>query len=583
MSEENIEYYIPKHEFVFYGAHGEQESFKQFSLRIIIFLFLLAISFIGLYVIFFFIPDSWGIYWGDIFITLRFLLSIVISSAIIGNVFRMHFSQKQTIEELRYNSNRILQFFMYIDRDLQDKVLSGDAFHGEYYYDENCDKDIAIGFVLQQLRDLETSKYRAKEAMRSSLRDLGGYEYLYEKLKILDTLIMKHISEKIVLKYHKQVYSIRFNLMKYVFDTLMHGQFLKFEYCEDEYCYIINYHDDTPRFCSKYSKEDKPVVDFDKMILNIFYANFNDYKKQSHDYNPERFEKYFARDESDFSLACLDIYEEISILEESIKELEEQISDFRIEIQDQEFTLKLFITEYNTRVGIYYVKLDRITLRIEEYKHRIALVEGKTLTEEDMQNIEEEVNKKFNKERKRIDDLEDETTESSEEYKKYQEEEQKSQTFEEDFLKELKSLYHKLVFKFHPDMAKNEKQKKEFHKIFIAINEAYRNGDIETLRRYMKKIKRDEPRADEKPEEKLARLEKEYDLLLMILEKLTVEIEILENNEPYKLKEKVDKAKREGRDLLQELANDIKEKISRKQEELDELIAVYNDLIGAKV
>ncbi|PIV63765.1 MAG: hypothetical protein COS11_05715 [bacterium (Candidatus Ratteibacteria) CG01_land_8_20_14_3_00_40_19] len=114
-----------------------------------------------------------------------------------------------------------------------------------------------------------------------------------------------------------------------------------------------------------------------------------------------------------------------------------------------------------------------------------------------------------------------------------------------------------------------------------AINEAYKNKDLETLKKYMKQAEREEKIAKETLEEKLTRLKEDYKIILGIIAKLRAELEDLKANETYKLKEKDDKAKKEGRDLLQELATSIKAEISENQMRLDELVAQYKKIIGS--
>lgn len=136
-----------------------------------------------------------------------------------------------------------------------------------------------------------------------------------------------------------------------------------------------------------------------------------------------------------------------------------------------------------------------------------------------------------------------------------------------------------MLLRFHPDRAKNVKQRKEFEKIFPEINEAYQNGDLDTLKKYMKQAEREEQIAKEAPEEKLARLRKDYEIILVIILKIQRELEDLKTSETYKLKKKIDQAKEKGRDLIQELATTINLKISENQKILDKLIAQYKEII----
>jgi len=273
------------------------------------------------------------------------------------------------------------------------------------------------------------------------------------------------------------------------------------------------------------------------------------------------------------------IQKEISIWETRMSEKEKKVSDLSIQIQNLKIALNLFLGEYNSKVGVLYISLDKIKLRIKEYQSRINLAKGKKLSPDDLNNIEKKVRENFFQERSKIDNLESETSDSSEEYDKNLEKE-KGKYLDHKSLEEQKKLYRKLALRFHPDRAKNEKQRKEFEKIFPEINEAYQNGDLDTLKKYMKQLEREEQIAKETPEEKLARLKKDYEVIMGIILKMCREFEDLKASETYKLKEKIDQAKEKGRDLLQELATNIMLEISENQKILGKLVAQYKEIIN---
>ena len=111
------------------------------------------------------------------------------------------------------------------------------------------------------------------------------------------------------------------------------------------------------------------------------------------------------------------VQKEISTWEARVLEKEEEISELSIQIQDIKIAINVFLGEYNSRVGLLYVKLDKLKLKIKEYRLRSSLAQGKKVSNEDLKVIEDEVDEKFSHERHKVDDLEGEAFESSEEYK----------------------------------------------------------------------------------------------------------------------------------------------------------------------
>ena len=78
---------------------------------------------------------------------------------------------------------------------------------------------------------------------------------------------------------------------------------------------------------------------------------------------------------------------------------------------------------------------------------------------------------------------------------------------------------------------------------------------------------------------KLERLKTDYDTMLNILDNLKRELSQLTESKTYHLRDSVEQAKQEGRDLLEELAKDVKQEISKSRTVLDELIDEYKSMI----
>ena len=274
-----------------------------------------------------------------------------------------------------------------------------------------------------------------------------------------------------------------------------------------------------------------------------------------------------------------EIEEKIKNWEKRLAEKEEEAADLSFQVQDLKIKLDLFLGEYNSRVGKFYVDLDRIKLKIKEYQYRIKTVYEKKLSEEELKAIEEDLKETFSEQRQRIKNLEEEAAESTNDYRSHIEEEKKKKPIEKKAEEELKKLFRKLAYKYHPDRAKNEQERQKYQDIMAKINEAYKNGDLKTLRKYMKQAEREEKIAKETPSEKLTRLKGEFKDILGIITKLKEELEGLKVSETYKLRKKVNTAKKDGRDLLQKLANDLKREIEENQEILNELVIQYEKII----
>ena len=578
-------------------THRESQTFKILAPKTLLFLALSAISFIGLFTMCAFLPWRWGFSIFSFFISLRILIPGVISLGMVAKAFSLHINQNTKIRYLRdrisktekalddttNTMHRSLLFLLFMDDHLWNKAHNGDTGFFDYPYDSPCTKDIPLGLVLQHLHALNSSKEIARRELSNALADLEEHAKCYAMLRKLDSVILKHIPEIIRSKHEKAVYSLRFNLLKFVFDALEKDEYSSFEYNDKNDLYYIESNYGVSQRKTKYRWKDKPIIDFFIMVLNEFYANDYCYEHQYHEFDEEVFESFFFSTKATGVLAKNDLQETIKSYENSIKEIEDEIADLQVQTHDLQIVLDVFFAEYNSKVGILYVDLDRIKLKIKEYKKRLELAEGKTITEEEAQEIEDEIDSLFSDAREKVDDLEDEATESSEEYEKHKEEEENAELFGEDFLKELKKLFRKLVFKFHPDMAENEEQKKEFHTIFIKIKEAYEKRDIEVLQQYMLKADIESKKDDETPEKKLVRLEKEYERLTTIYEKLKANMETMRKSELYLLKKRVEEAREDGEDLLQDLVEAAEREIDIRREELDELREKYHGIIAQSV
>lgn len=240
-------------------------------------------------------------------------------------------------------------------------------------------------------------------------------------------------------------------------------------------------------------------------------------------------------------------------LEKAISEREKKLNALIDEIEQLKIDLTVVKQEYDVKVGRLYLKLDEVDLEILKFKKIEDLISKGFSFEEAQKVVEETLRKK----REQIE----------EEYKKLDEEEkdiENRKDISEEDKAELKKLWRKLAHKYHPDKANgNEEMMKK-------INKAYAEGDLETLRA----IDQNEVGADievktiEALKNKLVGLEKS-------INKISKEFEQLKRSEWYILKENIDKAKKQKRDILGELADKVLTDIAKKENQVSELKKKY--------
>lgn len=239
-------------------------------------------------------------------------------------------------------------------------------------------------------------------------------------------------------------------------------------------------------------------------------------------------------------------------LEKAISEKEKRLNELIDKIEQLKIDLTIVKQEYEVKVGRLYLKLDEVDLDILKFKKIEDLI-SRGFSFEEAQKIVEETLKKRREQIK-------------EEYEKLDEEEkdiENRKAISEEEKEILKKIYHKLAHKYHPHKGGDEQMMKK-------INKAYAEGDLETLRA----IDQNETGADietrtiEALKNKLARIEKS-------IVKINQEFEKLKHSEWFILKENVEKAKKQKRDILSELAEKLLDDIAKKENQLSELKKKY--------
>lgn len=134
-------------------------------------------------------------------------------------------------------------------------------------------------------------------------------------------------------------------------------------------------------------------------------------------------------------------------------------------------------------------------------------------------------------------------------------------------LLQIKTLWKKLIVKFHPDLVTDKEEKARREDIVKKLNKAYRDHDLETLKAFENNL------VDNIEEQTLEQLE----ILLIdienMIQKVDAQLQKLKESEWFSWKEKLKKAKKKNEDVFSELEKNLinsilqKIKILREQKE----------------
>ncbi|MCI0576297.1 MAG: hypothetical protein L0332_27690 [Chloroflexi bacterium] len=135
----------------------------------------------------------------------------------------------------------------------------------------------------------------------------------------------------------------------------------------------------------------------------------------------------------------------------------------------------------------------------------------------------------------------------------------------------LRQLYRQLARRFHPDLAVDEADRQYRTAMMAAVNEAYAAADVERLRALLQEPDAGRLESARTDEQLVEALENELARCRSRLQEIKRELAELMSRQSSRLLRQAQKAEAEGRDLLAELASQLKAEIGRKMVERDVL------------
>jgi hypothetical protein len=127
----------------------------------------------------------------------------------------------------------------------------------------------------------------------------------------------------------------------------------------------------------------------------------------------------------------------------------------------------------------------------------------------------------------------------------------------------LKKLYRELARLLHPDLVLDEKKKAKRHELMATANQAYQDGNEQLLAKMLAE-QESSPEAIEGESigAELIRVIRRIAQIEGRLHEIEKKIVVLEESDPFRLRSRVDEGNAEGREILVEMADQIKKDIA---------------------
>ncbi len=247
---------------------------------------------------------------------------------------------------------------------------------------------------------------------------------------------------------------------------------------------------------------------------------------------------------------------ELRELREELTARQERVAQLEFELFETRADLTRFERDLDDRLGGLKQQLQNIETQLVEARRRAerrAQWGGRLDTSEVPEDVVEQFQRKWRPQEKS----------SPSPHPKVQ--------LDETAKDEFKSLYRSLAKRFHPDLATNPKEKRWRERQMAEVNEAYAEQDIRALQSIAEKPNWQPENLPKTRDEIICELYAEVRRLDQVIMSLEEQSHELVHSPTVKLMLDVRFARREGRDLLGEMSNDLLARIVIAKNELSAL------------
>lgn len=243
---------------------------------------------------------------------------------------------------------------------------------------------------------------------------------------------------------------------------------------------------------------------------------------------------------------------ELADLHDAVADRRGRVAELELELFEARADLAAFMAELERRIGPLEARVDQLQRELEDARRRDARQAqwgDRAQGDEVPIDVLDQFEKAWRK------------TGPAPAPKKQPKVEPESQ-------EEIKALYRALAKRFHPDLTVDPEHKQYCEEVMAEINEAYAEGDIDRLRDLMDKPERP-VREEEKPRgQVVAELREEISRLDAVIGQLERSLRRLTNSHELQLMLEASIARSQGRDLIQEMARDLRAEIAQLEAEL---------------
>ncbi|QPJ62265.1 MAG: hypothetical protein G3M70_10435 [Candidatus Nitronauta litoralis] len=231
-----------------------------------------------------------------------------------------------------------------------------------------------------------------------------------------------------------------------------------------------------------------------------------------------------------------------------LKALQQSLTEQELELSTLHNELQIFENVYNRIMGERQNELERLKKRVLDFAAGFDSSGSQTVSDQQ---------KNFEKDWENFSFDESEETDDTGSADIFGE----GDPFTPD--ETLKKLFREAARKFHPDLTTDTEEREKRHDLMARLNAAYLEMDSEKIRALIDEGEANFPEEDKSHSvrQQLSRVLKQTGQVRHRLLQIEKKIEQLRNSDMARLKTYCNKGETEGRDVLQEMADEAQEKI----------------------